>query len=269
MPYHVRRHAALAALVLTLGSAAVACGDDHGGGGEALRSSSSAQAAPALTKASFAGTMTEAIQLKRSAHLRLEVGTAVSAVGDVAYDGSAPSMRLSLAFSGQHAGLRLVDGTAYLSVPGLTPAGKYLEIEPDNAMMGSLVRQLRSYGPQGSLEMLKGAVTSFRDAGTTTIGGQQVRHYIVTVDPARLLQQMKLPTSVPSGSLPRQVTEDLYVGSGNLMRRLVMNAAGQRITLDTTRWGEPVHVTAPPPADVVRTPTGLGGLFSSGSTPAT
>ncbi|MGN6780572.1 MAG: hypothetical protein ACTHJH_03635 [Marmoricola sp.] len=269
MPYDIRRGAALAALVLTLGSASAGCGDNTSAAGEQAPSSSSAvQATPALTKATFAGTMTEAIQSKRSAHLQVKVGTAMRAVGDVAYDGSVPTMQMALTFSGQQAELRFVHGTAYLSVPGLTPQGKYLSVTPDDAMMGSLVQQLKGFGPQGALGMLKGAVTSFRDAGTTTIVGEQVRHYVVTVDPSRLLQQMKLPMGVPKSAMPRHVTEDLYVGAGNLMRRVVMDAAGQRITIDTTKWGEPVHVTAPPASDVVKSPGGLGGGLFSDSTPA-
>lgn len=264
MRLDVRRGAAATALLLTLGSTA-ACGNGGGTPGAASSTSPSTAAAATLTRANFASAMTDAIQTKHSAHLQLAIGKAVSAVGDVAYDGTTPTMQLALTFSGQQAELRFVNGTAYLSVPGLTPAGKFLEVKPGNAMMGSLVQQLKNFGPNGAITLLRSAVKDFRDTGTTTIDGQQVRHYRVTVDPAALLRQMKLPTGVPTTSLPKSITEDLYVGAGNLMRRVVLDAAGQKVTIDTTKWGEPVHVTAPPPSKVIKSPTGMGGGIFSGN----
>lgn len=260
MRLDVRRTAALTALLLALGGTA-ACGDNGSGaaGAAAAPASSAVTATPVLTRATFAAVLTDAIRHKRSAHLQVAFGTAMSAVGDVAYDGGRPTMQLSLRLSGRHAELRFVEGTAYLSMPGLTPVGKYLAVTPGDAMMGSLVRQLRSVGPDGAIGMLKSAMKDFRDAGTTTIDGQQVHHYRVTVDPAAMMRSMKLPAGMPMGPLPKAITEDLYVGAGNLMRRVVLDAAGQKVTIDTTRWGESVHVAAPAPSQVVKGPVPFGG----------
>ena len=268
MPFDVRRGAAATALLLALGGAAACGGNGASPTAGNEPGAGTTAAAVVLTKATFASTMTDAIHKYHSTHLNLSIGSAVSAVGDVAYQGTAPLMQLAMTFSGQKAELRFVDGTAYLSIPGLTPAGKFLAVKPDNAMMGSLVQQLKNFGPDGAISMLRGSVKGFQDAGTTTIDGQQVRHYKVTVDPAAMAKSMKLPAGVPTSSLPKSVTEDLYVDSRNLLRRAVLDAAGQKVTIDATKWGEPVHVTAPPKSDIVKSPSGLGGMLSGNQVPA-
>lgn len=252
MSFDVRRGAAATALLLALGGTAACGGNDATGtAGNGPDAASAAPASAVLTRATFAGKMTDAIQKYHSTHLKLSIGSAVSAVGDVAYQGTEPLMQLAMTFSGQKAELRFVDGTAYLSIPGLTPAGKFVAVKPDNAVMGSLVQQLKSFGPDGAISMLRGSVKGFRDAGTTTIDGQRVRHYEITVDPAVMAKSLKLPAGVPTTSLPKSVTEDLYVDSRDLLRRAVLNAAGQKVTIDATQWGEPVHVTAPTSSQIV------------------
>jgi hypothetical protein len=269
MLFDVRRGAAATALLLALGGTA-ACGSNDApataGHNEADTGSITAASA-VLTKTTFASKMSDAIQKYHSTHLNLSIGSAVTAVGDVAYQGSAPLMQLAMTFSGQKAELRFVDDTAYLSIPGLTPAGKFLAVKPDNAMMGSLVNELKSFGPDGAISMLRGSVKGFQDLGTTTIDGRQVRHYRITVDPATMAKSLQLPAGVPTTSLPRSVTEDLYVDSRNLLRRAVLDAAGQKVTIDATKWGEPVHVTAPPKSDVVKSPSGLPGMLSGNRAP--
>ncbi|MGN6251071.1 MAG: LppX_LprAFG lipoprotein [Marmoricola sp.] len=259
MRLDLRRGAAVTTLLLALGGVA-ACGNDAAPSASGPAGGASTTAAPVLTRTGFASTMTDAIGRYHSAHVALALGSQLHAVGDIDYDGTTPQMQLEMTFSGRKVDVRLVDGTAYLAVPGLTPDGKFLAVTADDATMGPLVDQLKNFAPDGAISMLKGAVKDFKDAGTTTIDGQQVHHYVVTVDPSALAKKLQLPAGVQTPSLPTGVTEDLYVDSRNLLRRAQLDLAGQKVTIDATKWGEPVHVTAPPASKVVTHPSGLGAL---------
>jgi hypothetical protein len=292
----LRRTAVGAVAVLAVGGFAAGCGSDHkddaknadattaGTGSSSSTSPSpsagtspsvSASGSPSgsatgsagtgtLTRGNFVAALTAAIRQHHSAHLTMSFQGTLDASGDVSYAGSTPTMRLTMSTgpasgsSAQRMEMRFVDGTMYLQVPGMTPAGKFVAISKDDATFGPMLKQLQNFGPDGTVTMLGKGVRQFSHVGTSTIDGKSYEHYRVTVDPRAVAKDLDLPAQGTTG-MPKSITEDLYLDSDNLLRRATMDVEGRRVVVDATDWGKPVHVTAPPAADVVRMPAGATG----------
>jgi hypothetical protein len=154
--------------------------------------------------------------------------------------------------------MRFVGGTMYMQIPGMTPAGKFIAISEDDATFGPMLKQLQNFGPDGAVAMMDKGVKDFRHVGTSTIDGKSYEHYRVTVDPSAVAGDLNLPSGAAS-SAPKSVTEELYLDSDNLMRRVTMNVDGHKVIVDATDWGKPVHVTAPPASAIVKMPQGATG----------
>jgi hypothetical protein len=55
---------------------------------------------------------------------------------------------------------------------------------------------------------------------------------------------------------PKMVSYQVWLDRDSLMRRLRVHARGTTMTMQMSRWGEPVTVTAPPAADLIIPPGG-------------
>jgi hypothetical protein len=291
MQQPARRTALAAAAVLALAVTTAGCGGDEKPAADAAASTSatsgasvtasptdtptdtpsstpSASAAAttgtasgALTRDTFVAAMTKAMKDRGSAHMHMSMAGSLEATGDVSYAGDSPAMQMTMTMASMSSAkieMRFLDGTMYLSVPGLTPKGKYLAVTSKDASFGPMIKQFQNFGPDGTLAMLKKGVKKFEHVGSTTIDGTSFEHYRVTVDPRALTSELGLPSGAP-GSVPKSVTEELYIGQDNLMRRAVMTVSGQKFTVDVTDWGKAVHITAPPASQVTKAPAGLAG----------
>jgi hypothetical protein len=278
-----RRTAVAAVAALALGGSLAACGSDKdtkdaatgvsptsSTTADATGSASSSPSAAAsesstgdgstsgaLTKANFADAMSAAIKAKGSAHMTMSMANSLRASGDVSYAGKSPAMQMTMTMSGAKIEMRFVDDTMYMSIPGMTPKGKFVAITGDDATFGPMLKQFRELGPDGSVAMMRKGVKEFKHVGRAKIDGKSFEHYRVTIDPSVGLAALGMD-NVP-GDSAKIVTQDLYVDKDNLMRRTVMTVSGQTITVDVTDWGKPVRISAPPASQVTKAPAGLAG----------
>ena len=181
--------------------------------------------------------------------------TALKAQGDVAYHGKSPQMRMTMTMAQLGNGkmeLRFVDGILYLNIPKVTPAGKFIRVDPQDKNnplsknFGSLSEQMN---PLNSFAAMKKGVQKVRYVGHETVEGTPTDHYVVTVDSAALAKQMKQPQA--TAALPKQLTYNMWLDQQDLLRRTRFRVQGLTTQMDMTRWGEPVHVSAPPQSKVV------------------
>jgi hypothetical protein len=230
-----------------------------GGAGSSAATSSSGH----LDKAGLVRALTVGQARAGSAHVSVSMTGASSlrAHGDVSYRGRQPQMRLTMTMAqlgSRTMQFRYVDRVVYLRIPHVTPAGKFLRIDPrDKAnpmarSFGSLSGQL---DPLGGFGAMKAGMRTVRFVGHTTIDGTPTDHYVVTVDTAAVAKAMKQPTS---SAMPAHVTYDMWLSTRNLLRRMRVDLQGLTTQMDLTRWGEHVHVAAPPESQVVD-PSRLSG----------
>lgn len=207
-----------------------------------------------LTRANFVSTISSAVADQKSAHVSVS-SSMLKVDGDVSYAAKDSSMVMRTTINGQEGEIRVVDDVLYISMPGLTPKGKFVKLTKDNPTVGPMVAQLRDLGPRGNVEALSKGLKSVEYVGSTTIDGTTVAHYKVGVDTKSLLKNMgsAVPPEAKS-KVPSSVGYDIYLDANNLMRRVVITLMGQRTVVNVSDWGKPVHVTAPPASAVVSSP---------------
>lgn len=144
--------------------------------------------------------------------------------------------------------LRLVDRTFYVSLGALTQ-NKFTKIDltdQANPIARQYGEMIQNVDPARQVRQYEDAVTKFdSSAKATEIDGVPVQPYKITVDPAKAEQFQQLDQA----SLPDSITFTLYIGPGDLPRRMVSSVPTQngtgRLQLDYTKWGEKVTIAAP------------------------
>lgn len=201
--------------------------------------------------------MKAAVEENETAHLVMEMGgngQSMSAEGDVSYVGDTTSMQLAMESPEMGPGVievRMVDNVMYLSMPPMTPEGKFLRLDLDdpNSPMG----RLGGVTQGDPLETFKAFDEGLRDVeylGSEDVDGEEMDHYVLTVDGKAAAKAQ----GTPAGSLPEELTYDLWLDEDDLMRRVQYTMAGGGVTISMSDWGEPVTVKAPPKADIMEMP---------------
>jgi hypothetical protein len=191
-----------------------------------------------------------------SAHLMMTMSGAMSvtAEGDVSYAKTGPEMKLTMSVAQMGAGqmdMRVVDGIVYMTIPSVTPPGKFLKIDPQdksNPMSRSFGSLSGQMDPLNSVRAMKSGVRKVTFVGTEAVDGEDVDHYRVVVDSAAMFTAMKQKT-VPG--MPENLTYDMWLDDQDLLRRMQFEVAGQTVDMSMSKWGEPVSVEAPPAGKVV------------------
>ena len=255
----------LLAVTVTAGLAlgVAGCGDEgHSGPGYASKDSTvKADHSTALTKDNLVPTSYQASTKAGSAHMTMTMTGRASmrAHGDVSYAGGNPTMQMTLALAKLGAGkslqMRYVGKILYMQIPGLTPAGKYLAIDPSDPsspLAKSFAGLSGQMDPVGAMKSLQGAIKSVDRVGKGSIGGTPVDHYRVVVDTAKVLKAQK--QKVPAG-IPATLTYDMWLDQQHLLRRMTFAISGTSFEMLMSKWGEPVKVQRPAAGDVVKAPT--------------
>jgi hypothetical protein len=261
--------ASLAVLAVATGTL-TACNDGTGAtkaDAPALNGSASA----ADTPAAAAGSPTAGGHLDRSglieavttgpfkagsAHMTMTMSGAMSvtAEGDVSYAKSGPEMRMTMSMAQMGAGkmdMRVVDGIVYMTIPSVTPAGKFLKIDPNdksNPMSRSFGSLSEQMDPLTSVRAMRSGVRKVTYVGAENVDGVDADHYRVVVDSAAMFRAMKQHT-VPG--MPKNLVYDMWLDDHDLLRRMQFEVAGQSVDMSMSRWGVPVSVEAPPASKVV------------------
>lgn len=224
----------------------------------------SSRSAGALTQETFAAAVTDAQHQAKTAHVSGSVtaaGQNVTMDGDISVGESADEYATNLTMSAPALGgalrMILVDQALYLNLGSMTH-GKYakLDLSDTNSPAGQLMSQLLAAAdPAKSLVAMTEGVVSFEAVGTSQLDGVNTTQYRVQVDTAKAVSALGLGDAPSSGvgALPKMLSYDIWVGDDHLMRRMSFSVGSTlSMTMDFTRWGEPVHVEAPPPGQVLK-----------------
>ncbi len=201
--------------------------------------------------------MKAAVADKQSAHMTMTVnsgGQALDAEGDVSYAGKSTAMRLVMKAPqlGGTMEIRLVDGFMYMSVPPLTPQGKFMKLDTNdpNSPFGDLGDVTES-DPLATFDAFDAGLQEAKYLGEEELDGETVHHYVLTVDAKKAAKAQGQP--VPKGT--ENVTYDLWIDDDDLMRQIEFTENGGGLTMRMDDWGKPVTVKAPPASAIVDAPT--------------
>ncbi|WP_350280261.1 hypothetical protein [Kribbella sp. HUAS MG21] len=154
------------------------------------------------------------------------------------------------AFEGRTARIIGLGKTAYLSLPGKTPAGKYLKVDVADIDPASAVGSaLNSADPTKAYEHITKAMRNVRYVGTRTVDGRELAQYDLILDTATVL---KLSGAKPPQGVPETMTYSLWMDSAHVVRRMTGDLLGIAVELTMTDYNKPVRITAPPAGKLVR-----------------
>jgi hypothetical protein len=225
----------------------------------------------ALTAKNIGLAMAKAATDAGSAHMVMTAGSASGTArmtGDISglgkdLDALQMSMKMNIQGVGA-AELRIVDSAFYVQIPALgTGSHSWVKVPLDdpNNPLGSVYGQLATLTDPEAIRASFSAFKKFTDLGTEKVDGVQARHYRVTVDTVRSLKASGLdrigglPTRELLKSMPKQTTSDLWIDSDNRIVKMSSDAAAaSSFEVHYSKWGAPVHVSAPPPRQVQQLP---------------
>jgi hypothetical protein len=163
-------------------------------------------------------------------------------------------MELTVDFQGQSLQMRQVDGMLYISGAPMTPAGKWIAIDPQDAQ-NPMAQQFAGLTKSGDLnttfDAFREGLEDVEYVGEEEIDGDTTHHYVFTVDAAKAAEAQGQP--MPPGG-PEQLTYDVWLTEDDLMRRVSFELGPVKAVIDATDWGEPVEVEAPAKSDIVEGP---------------
>ena len=239
-----------AGLTLTGCSVTQAPAESSPGAGE--NSEVGAQGA-ALTQDNFAERIETAQFAAGSAHIAMSMGDALPGTVEadmiIDADPERAAMQMQMNAGGMVAEIRMTDGKMYMNMGQLT-GGKFVDLAAvpgDVAELGSVLDQMN---PGAQVAVFAAALTDFNAAAGPEIDGVATTQVTLTLDTRKMLEAQ--PNTVADidaavEALGAAITYDVFVGSDDLPRRIVMpNPAGAgTATLEYSKWGEPVSISAP------------------------
>jgi hypothetical protein len=250
-----RKLSSLVAVVLLAGLSLSACGDkDDKEGADSKPESSSSASDAKLTKDNFATVIGAAMTKAGSAHVEMKGGVGGQSlegsgdqkVGDKPAD-SAIALKMDVA--GSEMEIRLVDKVIYLGM-GQMSGNKFFKVDLKDKS-NPLVSQFGQFTDQADLatqfKVFQEALTGFEQKGESKeIDGVTTTPYDITVDSAKMTKA----TGKDASNLPKELTYTFFIGTDNLVRRMVVEVSGVGMTADYSKWGEPVDIKAPPASEI-------------------
>lgn len=208
--------------------------------------------------------MKAAVEENETTHVTMEVGgdgQSLSGEGDVSYAGDSTAMEMAMTstqLGGSAIRMRLVDGVMYMSMPPMTPQGKWFKFDttdPDSGM-GDL-GDMTQGDPLASFDAFDSGLEKVRYVGEESVDGEDLDHYELTVD-AREAAKAQGRSGQPKG-MGKTIAYDLWLDDHDLMRMMQFDQAGASMTMTMSDWGKPVTILAPPAAAIVQMP-GTAGM---------
>lgn len=247
---------ALGSLAIALTLAAAGCGNQHTGPGYANGSSGGlTYAHEALGKDDLMPAAYRAATKAGTVHFTLSVtrktrkGTTcscLSGTGDAIYGTAKPTMSMDMTQQGHRIVMRMVGGMFYLQVPGITPRGRFIAVDPRDKR-SPFARGFAASGdtmdPGASLKNLASAVQTAERVGKQTMDGVTVEHYQVKIATASLLH--KGGYAANAGGMPDSIDYGMWLDEKHLIHRIAYQVAGVTFEETLSRWGEPVHIQKP------------------------
>ncbi|MGA9745960.1 MAG: LppX_LprAFG lipoprotein [Nocardioides sp.] len=216
--------------------------------------------------AALLDAMKAAIADNESAHVTMEMtggGQAMSGEGDVSYAGDSTSMQMTMQIPQMGGGdmeMRMLGGVMYMSIPPMTPTGKFIKIDTNdpNSPFGDL-GGVSQGDPLATFDAFDAGLQEAEYVGVEDVDGEQLDHYLLTVDAKKAAKAQGQPYQQ---GMPETITYDMWIDDSDLMRRIEFDlgafggdAAGAGgMVMTMSDWGKPVSVKAPPANAIVEMP---------------
>lgn len=197
-----------------------------------------------------------------SVHVRMTMSGAasLSAEGDTTYGPDGSDLRLSLELGGRADDVTMVavDDQVYLSMPGITPEGKFFQVPADSPALEGF--NSSGLSPADSFAAFEAGLLKVEEKGQEEIDGESTDRFELHLDADRAMDAMGPAAGAQeeAAELPETLVYDVWLDSEDRMRRIEYAVSGAEVTMDMTDWGDVEPVEAPDEADVVEAPNMSG-----------
>ncbi|SOC53880.1 hypothetical protein [Ornithinimicrobium cerasi] len=185
-------------------------------------------------------------------------GEDVTLDGAVDVSGDSPALDMEMEIPGAGAmEMVMVDGRLFMSMAGLTPDGKYLEVPPEQ--LGDTASALEEVDITSQMDTWEEAAREVVYVGEEDVDGQTMRHYQVTVDSAAALDAAGVTgddAAAATSAAGEEFVYEVWLDDDNLMRKLAFELDGVVTEMTADNWGEEQEIEMPAEGDIVQGPGG-------------
>lgn len=250
-------------LALALGLGLAGCSGDapdtsNNEGQQSQQQEEQVDASGQLTAENFAERMNAAQLEAGSAHMTLEMS-----MGEMSTTGEAriklgenvedTAMHMSMDAGGMTMEMIMVGTDMYMNMGELT-GNKFAKLPEDQLQEMDLESLQDQSNPAAQAETFEKALTDFTAEEGEEIDGVKTTKLTLVLDSRALLEESGEVDEEVLQMMGETVEYVMYVGEDDLPRRVVSTVAGSTTTVNYTKWGEPVEVTAPAEEDLTEMP---------------
>ncbi|MFB6723727.1 hypothetical protein ACFCV3_26340 [Kribbella sp. NPDC056345] len=160
---------------------------------------------------------------------------------------AAMSMEMTgAAFKGKTATMIISKGIGYASIPGATPAGKFVTFR--SGQIAQLDQLLESGDPTKAFKSFDKSLVSIKFVGEDTIVGEKMEQYEVNLDAAKAYaaKGQKMPKGVPA-----VIPYTMWMDKSHMVRRMEFEVSGVSMVMTLSNFNKPVTITPPPASKIV------------------
>jgi hypothetical protein len=161
-------------------------------------------------------------------------------------------LEMSGASFGGKATMIVTGGRIYVSMKNVSPAGKFVAVDPDDSsdpLAATFASMLDEMDPRKTFDAFDGGLISVEFVRSETVGGVELDRYAVTMDTVKALKAQG--KGVVAG-MPKTLVYSIWMDSDDLMRKVVFEMQGVKMTMTADDWGQPVSIKAPPARLIVK-----------------
>lgn len=215
-----------------------------------------------VDKAEFVDDMMSGVEASTTAKMTMSMdfgGGTMDMEGDVDYTTDPVSMSVQMtqeAMGPEGLEMVLVDGIMYMNMGQMTN-NKFVEFDLSDPAslppgMGDLGNQL---DPLAAFEEFEPALKEVTFVGTEDVDGEDLHHYDVVMDSAKLESLKDIPAEA---GLPEEVGYDLWFDDEFRIRQMEMVMDMETpvsVEAQMFDWGQPVEIEAPPADQIAEQPS--------------
>lgn len=187
-------------------------------------------------------------------------GQAMEMEGAVDLTGEQAALDMDMTMPGMGAvSMIMAEGRVFMSMPGVTEDGKYLEVPPEQ--LGDVSTQLDEVDITSTWDAWEAGAKSVTFLGEEDVDGQDMRRYEVTVDTQAALDaggQTGDDADTASAMLGDEITYDVWLDGDNLMRKVAFEMEGVVTEMFANNYGEAQGIAVPSEDQIQQGAPGMG-----------
>lgn len=175
-------------------------------------------------------------------------GQAVTMTGQADMSGGAPAMDINMEMPGMGSvHMIMVDGSAYMSMPGLTEEGQFIQMPLEDIMGEDADEFTNQIDMTSQWDDWEAGAQTVTFVGPEDVDGETLNHYELLLDTSSL-------EDASAAGMPGEITYDVWLDDQNFMRQVTFDIEGAETVMKMDDWGQPVDITAPDPSSITDMP---------------